>query len=203
MPRCARQLKQNSCSGAPRLAPRTTHKHKAEDAWSCERRRRKRRCSSRSAIRRPDAGSCHRGRELVAWPKTAGDPAASAVLRALCAMRRAPPAPAFFYEHAEIRPAWRSALHITQFTARLESIFAHGQEGAALQRLRGLTLRHRLIMHTSHTATYTHTHAHTHTPSTHARTHARTHAHTHTHINIFHYMYTSIYNIIYINMYIY
>jgi len=86
MPRCARQLKQNSCSGAPRLAART--KRKAEDAWSCARRRRRRSCSSRSAIRRPDAGSCHRGRELVARPKTAGDPAASAVLRALCAVRR-------------------------------------------------------------------------------------------------------------------
>ena len=67
---------------------RPIHKRKAEDAWSCARRRRRRRCSSQSAIRRPDAGSCHQGRELVARPKTAGDPAASAVLRALCAMRR-------------------------------------------------------------------------------------------------------------------
>jgi len=67
---------------------RPVHKRKAEDAWSCARRRRRRSCSSRSAIRRPDAGSCHRGRELVARPKTAGNPAASAVLRALCAVRR-------------------------------------------------------------------------------------------------------------------
>ena len=57
---------------------RPIHKRKAEDAWSCARRRRRRSCSSRSAIRRPDAGSCHRGRELVARPKTAGDPAATA-----------------------------------------------------------------------------------------------------------------------------
>jgi len=71
-----------------RRAWRPVHKRKAEDAWSCARRQRRRSCSSRSAIRRPDAGSCHRGRELVARPKTAGDPAASAVLRALCAVRR-------------------------------------------------------------------------------------------------------------------
>jgi len=67
---------------------RPIHKCKAEDARSCARRRRRRSCSSRSTIRRPDAGSCHRGRELVARPKSAGDPAASAVLRALCAVRR-------------------------------------------------------------------------------------------------------------------
>jgi len=67
---------------------RPIHKRKAEDAWSCARRRRRRSCSSRSAVRRPDAGSCHRGRELVARATTAGDPAASAVLRALCAVRR-------------------------------------------------------------------------------------------------------------------
>jgi len=162
---------------------RPVHKRKAEDAWSCARRRRRRSCSSQLATRRPNAGSCHRGRELVARPKTAIDPAASRQRRPACPVRHAPPAPAYFYEHAKIRPARRSALHNTLFTARLESIFAHGQEDAALQRLRGLTPRHRLIMHTSHTATYTHTHTHTHTHTpTHTHTHTHTHqAHTHAH----------------------
>jgi len=58
-----------ACRGAPassRKIPvvegcawRPVHKRKAEDAWSCARRRRRRSCSSRWAIRRPDAGSCH------------------------------------------------------------------------------------------------------------------------------------------------
>ena len=85
-----------------RCAWRPVHKRKAEDAWSCARRRRRRSCSSRSAIRRPDAGSCHQGRELVARAKTARDPAASRQRRPACPVRHAPPAPAFFYEHAEI-----------------------------------------------------------------------------------------------------
>jgi len=33
MPRCACQLKRNSCSGAPRLAAIHKHKRKTEDAW--------------------------------------------------------------------------------------------------------------------------------------------------------------------------
>ena len=204
MPRCARQLKQNSCSGALRLAAHT----QAQNRRCLELRE----AAAKTKLFKPIGDKATRRRLVSPRSKTgcAAEDCRRSCRHSACPVRRTPPAPTFFYEHAEIRPARRSVLHNTQFTARLESIFAHGQEGAALQRLRGLTPRHRLIMHTSHTATYTHTHTHTHTDTdththqarTHTRTHVRTHTHTHTHIyNVYIYVYLYIYICIYIYIY--
>jgi len=105
---------------------------------------------------------------------------------------RQPPAPScvpcapcaactcFFYAHAEIRPARRSALRNTLFTARLESIFAHGQEAGRRCSPAPSRTHAEAQANNAHFA-HGHIHTHTHTPSTHAHTHARTHAHSHTH----------------------
>jgi len=177
MTRCARQLKQHSYSGAPRLAACT----QAQSRRCLELRE----AAAKTKLFKPIGDKAPRHR-LVS-PRSRTGCAAEDCRRSCrqrrpaCPVRRAPPAPPFFYEHAEIRPARRSALHNTQFAARLESIFAHGQEGAAPAPLRTHAEAQANSAHFAHTATYTHTHTHT----KHTRTHTCTNAHTHTSIYVY------------------
>jgi len=88
MPRCARQLKQNSCSGAPRLAARTqTQSRRCLEL---------REAAAKTKLFKPIGDKATRRRLVSPRSKTGSaaedfwrscHPAASAVLRALCAVR--------------------------------------------------------------------------------------------------------------------
>jgi len=150
---------------------RPVHKRKAEDAWSCARRRRRRSCSSRSAIRRPDAGSCHRGRELFARPKTAGDPAATAPS---CCVPCAPCAACTcFFLRARQNP-----------TGAEKRAAQHAVHCALREHLRSRTKRRcspaPSLTHAeaqANNAHFAHSHARIHT-----HVHTRTHTHTYAHL---------------------